>query len=355
MTPSSEVSFGIPRDPSRWAVTAGALALFWWGSRITLPGLDPEALARMPSVSAERLSIFALGVTPILTAAVLVEMARLTIPPLARWTAASSANADVLARVFRVVALILAMIQAIGLAPAFERIDGLVAEPGGEFQLTVVLVLVGATAFLIWLAGVITNLGVGDGLLLLLAAPVVARLPSAAQILFESVEAGAVSEGLLALGLGLTLAAVVALVAVSRTREAAGKLDVWAPLLGTTVFQVPLALTIGMQMAVGFGSARHGPGLGGLWGGVAAGALLIALLAVQAGLIALLAYWRNVAPGAANKTHTPGIVVATQILVCGGGLASALLLHLPGAAVNGLWLIFCVAAGLSLLRDGAHA
>ena len=76
------------RDPRRWAVTLGGLAVYGLGSRLWLPGLDPEAVTRMAvPVPSANLSIFAVGVRPILFGLAFVEMARVVFPPLARWAA----------------------------------------------------------------------------------------------------------------------------------------------------------------------------------------------------------------------------------------------------------------------------
>jgi hypothetical protein len=109
------------RDPRRWAVTAGALAIFSLGWHIPLPGLEPDASARLfSSTAVVRPSIFMLGVVPIVGAAALVEMARLIVPPLARWST---------------------------------------TKPGWAFRFGVVLALVGSIAFLIWLADAMTRWG----------------------------------------------------------------------------------------------------------------------------------------------------------------------------------------------------
>jgi len=162
------------REPRRWAVTLGGLAVYGLGSRLWLPGLDPEAAARLAfPVSSADLSIFAVGVRPILFGLAFVEMARVVLPPLARWAAGGPGRSELLWRTARVFALALAASQAMGIARAVEGLDGVAPSPGPMFRLGVVVTIVGATAFLIWLARVMTERGVGDGLMLLFAAPFV--------------------------------------------------------------------------------------------------------------------------------------------------------------------------------------
>jgi hypothetical protein len=75
-------------DPRRWAVTLGGLAAYGFGSRLWLPGLDPDAATGLgiPALSAD-LSVFAVGVRPILFGLAFVEMGRVVLPPVARWVA----------------------------------------------------------------------------------------------------------------------------------------------------------------------------------------------------------------------------------------------------------------------------
>src|SRR5579872_2895911 len=75
----------------RGLVTIGALIVLFVGTHIPLPGLSPDRLRRILQHSAApaRVSVFALGVTPIIFARVILELCRLTMPPLAAWAAKS--------------------------------------------------------------------------------------------------------------------------------------------------------------------------------------------------------------------------------------------------------------------------
>ena len=180
-------------DPRRWAVTLGGLAAYGLGSRLWLPGLDPDAVTalKLPGLSAD-LSIFSVGVRPIVFGLAFVEMARVILPPLARWASGSRDHSERLWRTARILALALAAVQAMGMAQAIEGLDGVAPSPGPMFRLGVIAAIVGATAFLIWLARIMTERGVGDGLLVLFAAPLVAHLP------YDAAAAEAVRTGLAA-------------------------------------------------------------------------------------------------------------------------------------------------------------
>lgn len=148
-------------------MSAGALALAWLGGRLPLPGLSPDALA---SGHVRLLSVFALGVTPILTSYFLVELVRILIPLVAR------ADRGRVRLAAWGLAFVLAAFQASNIGAAAERISGLVDDPGPMFRAEVVAAMVGATAVLLVLAQVIDRRGVGDGLLLLLAGQTLASV-----------------------------------------------------------------------------------------------------------------------------------------------------------------------------------
>ena len=109
-----------PASALGWAVTAGALLLVWVGEQLLLPGLSPDA---MPStgarVRAESLTVFSLGVTPILTSWFIVELLRVLIPALGR------ARPGRLKLAARALALVLAGVQASGVGAAAQDIPGL--------------------------------------------------------------------------------------------------------------------------------------------------------------------------------------------------------------------------------------
>ena len=94
---------------------AAALAIYLMGLWIPIPGVDPERLddhdGFMGGGSIRTASIFALWTGPLLVAIVHVEIARLLIPPLARWQAASARNAQVLVAITGLIALLMTLAQ----------------------------------------------------------------------------------------------------------------------------------------------------------------------------------------------------------------------------------------------------
>jgi preprotein translocase subunit SecY len=169
----------LPELGRRLAVTAIALVVYSLGTRVPLPGLHPEALAQlgMANGALHRLSLFALGIGPLVTVLILVELAKIIAPRLRAWEQSDPAHRVRLNRIVVRLGLIAAAAQASGLALALENVGGLVAEPGTPFRLTCIATLVAGTALVIWLADQITRHGIGSGVWLLFMAPLLGALP----------------------------------------------------------------------------------------------------------------------------------------------------------------------------------
>lgn len=170
----------------RITFTLGALLVYRIGAYIPVPGIDPAVWERLfrgqssgvlsifPGNDAvRRLSIFALDIFPYISAAVVFQLLLLF----------SRARADSGPRRtgYRYVlglTVTFAALQASGIALGLERISGLVLEPGWLFRISTVVSLIGGTFFLVWLSGLITARGIGNGLSLLLFAGIAAELPA---------------------------------------------------------------------------------------------------------------------------------------------------------------------------------
>ena len=287
----------------------------------------------VPVPSAD-LSIFGVGARPILFGLALVEMARAAIPPLARWAAVSRDHSERLWRAARIFALALAAVQAMGLAKAMVRLDDIAPSPGPIFRLSVVVSIVGATAFLIWLARVMTERGIGDGLLVLFAAPFVAHLPNDVAYGAEIVRTGLAPAWVPLALAALVAAAFALLIASTRTARGDSGLDIWPPLLGTIIFQALMVVVYLLADP--------------LVDEMPSEIRLLVLLAAQGGLIWLFAAWRGRAHGADAGP------LGAEILVCSGALLLSLVLGV-GGPMSGCWIILCVAAGLSVTSGKAQA
>jgi hypothetical protein len=329
----------------RLAFTIGALLVYRVGCAIPVPGLDTAVLERMtghPSI--ERISVFALGVTPIFSALIVFELFKLIIPPLARWEAAERTHARLLYNIVYVVAVAMAAFQAYGVATALYNLPRVVDGPG--WVIPIAATMTAGVMLLGWLGDRITRQGVGTGFWLILIVPHLVALPAAVAIAVDRWQQGAVSlDALLGAAIFL-LAALTAAVAIalsdrnSRAVAAAAGTPqyrisgpdfarVWPPL-----FAVLLGGFIAAMLS---------------WDEAAKLALVAALILVFTGLQILGA--RSDRPG---RGAQPWIVAAGQIVICLGGDVVTQVLALP-VAIRGVWIIVIAVTMTNLLRDSEFA
>jgi preprotein translocase subunit SecY len=237
----------------RLAVTLAALAVYRLGAHLPLAGIDIDALTALYGATAsplatERISAFSLGVTPIISVLILIEVVRLLSGRFDRWADATPQNARSLERYAFIGALLLAAAQAVGFAHALESVDRFVTHPGPLFRLGVIATLVASTALIVWLAGLISREGLGNGLWILFLAPHLGSLPSLASSLFDAVRSGSMAASVAVVAV-LSVAVAVAVIALlARPIGAAGlSLDralLWplfiAGWLGSFVLSMPL-------------------------------------------------------------------------------------------------------------------
>ena len=168
----------------RTAVTLGALAAYILGRDIPIMGIDPRWFASADPRSGfvgflfggfpHTLSVFALGIIPFWSSWMMVELASLLVPALARWRQAPG-NGRRLADIARGVGLALAILQAWGISLGIESREGLVLDPGWAFRFETMATLATGSLVVHWLSDVITARGLGNGFVILLAAPIVGR------------------------------------------------------------------------------------------------------------------------------------------------------------------------------------
>jgi len=332
------------QDPLvRALITIGALVVLFLGTHIPFPGFSPDFLQRIglgPTLG--RISIFALGVTPIILALSIIEILRLVIPPLGRWSSRPQ-NAVKVDRADRVLALVVAGFQAFGIAMAVEKMRGFVDEPGLFFRLGLVVTAIGATAVLLWLSNFVTRYGYGDGLLILLAAPLVAQTPHAIALWLELSRTGAIPVSPVIGSVILAVAAIGSLVLVSLPRSPASRLgaaanlarahlDVWPLLLAATAYGVLIILVTFLMYFLGQPLARPSEVLHGL---------------AIAALIALFAALRARFGGAEGRAPNLWPMTILQIAICAGAMIFSYVYQIS-TENSGFSIIFVVAAVLSL-------
>src|SRR5690606_7365446 len=171
----------------------GAMIVFRLGSFIPLPGVNPAAMAELlknagglldmfnmfSGGALSRMSVFALGVIPYISASIIVQMFAAVIPSWQQLRKEGESGRRVLTNYTRAGTLALAIFQSFGVATMLQMQTGVVYAPGPSFVLTTVVGLTAGTMFLMWLGEQITERGVGNGISLLIFAGIVAGLPGA--------------------------------------------------------------------------------------------------------------------------------------------------------------------------------
>lgn len=201
----------------------GALLVFRAGSFITVPGLDPNELERLfeqqsgtilamfnmfSGGALSRLSIFALGIMPYISASIIIQLLTKVHPKLEQLSKEGAAGRRKITQYTRISTLALATFQALGVAVALARQPGLVIMDHNTFYFTTVVTLVTGTMFLMWLGEQITERGIGNGISMIIFAGIVAGLPAAIAGTLEMGNTGELSYGfilvLFLLALGVT-------------------------------------------------------------------------------------------------------------------------------------------------------
>jgi preprotein translocase subunit SecY len=132
----------------------------------------------------ERLSVFALGIMPYISASIILQLLTVVIPYLDRLQKEGEMGRKKIVQYTRYGTVILSMIQGFGIAVGLENMRGAAGEmivlaPGWGFRLLAVITLTAGTAFIMWLGEQITERGIGNGISLIIFAGIVARMPNA--------------------------------------------------------------------------------------------------------------------------------------------------------------------------------
>ncbi|MGE5848918.1 MAG: preprotein translocase subunit SecY [Candidatus Methylomirabilota bacterium] len=190
--------FRVPELRRRVLFTCGLLIVYRIGAHVPTPGIDAQALARFFEQQAgnllgffdlfsggalRRLSVFALGIMPYISASIILQLLAVVIPALEKLQKEGEQGRKKITQYTRYGTVGLAGIQALGIAVGLEsmQIAGamVVPSPGWGFRLMTTLTLTGGTIFLMWLGEQISERGIGNGISLLIFAGIIVRMPEA--------------------------------------------------------------------------------------------------------------------------------------------------------------------------------
>jgi preprotein translocase subunit SecY len=208
-----------------------ALIIYRIGTFIPVPGVNPQALLQFMNSqqgtivdvfnlftggALERFSLFALGVMPYISASIIMQLMSSAVPQLQQLKKEGSTGRQKITQYTRNFTVLLAAIQAGGVAFALQGQTAVVLQPGFGFLFTAMVSLTAGTIFLMWLGEQITERGVGNGISLIIFAGIVAGLPRAVAGTLELVNTGQLSIPATLIILVLVLAVIYFIVRVER-------------------------------------------------------------------------------------------------------------------------------------------
>ena len=203
----------------------GALVVFRLGTYIPVPGINPSEVARFFNDQSNgilgivnmfsggglsRLSIFAMGVMPYISASIIIQMMSMVVPSLMELRKEGEAGRRKLTELTRYITVMLAAFQSFAAAVALQN-GNLTLYTGFPWLFTATITMTTGTLFLMWLGEQITERGVGNGISMIILAGIVSGLPGAVGRTAEAVNTGEM-QGPFALLLILIVLAVTAFV-----------------------------------------------------------------------------------------------------------------------------------------------
>lgn len=195
--------FKIPDLKKRVLFTLGILAVYRLGSFVPTPGIDGTKLAiffqriaeqqggtlfgimnMFSGGSVQRLTIFALGIMPYISASIIMQLLTVVIPALEKLAKEGELGRKRLTQYTRYGTIGLAIMQSFFISMWLERSGNfgglqIVADPGWGFRLLTVLTLTTGTAFIMWLGEQIQEKGIGNGMSLIITTGIISRVPTA--------------------------------------------------------------------------------------------------------------------------------------------------------------------------------
>lgn len=188
--------FKIPELKNRLIFTFALLAVYRIGAHIPTPGINGEELSKFlmerggalmgffdmfTGGALSRVTIFALGIMPYISASIILQLLTVVIPSLGRLAKEGESGRKKITQYTRYGTVLISAIQSFGIAAGIEGMGqgAFVQNPGWQFRIMTMITLTSGTAFIMWLGEQITERGIGNGISLIIFAGIVARFPNA--------------------------------------------------------------------------------------------------------------------------------------------------------------------------------
>jgi preprotein translocase subunit SecY len=272
--------FAVSDLRKRVLFTLLVLGVYRAGNHITIPGVNPQAIAELARQlentmfglydmftggNLSKVTIFALGIMPYISASIILQLLTVVWPYLERLSKEGELGRRKITQYTRYGTILLSVVQAMSIAIFLERqtnIAGglpLISNPGWDFRLMTVLTLTVGTTFIMWLGEQITERGIGNGMSLIIFAGIVVGLPQAVTATFDQLSTGQISLLTLALLGVLMIAVMAAIVLVERGHRRVtvqyAKRVVGRRMYGGSSTHIPLKVNTGGVIPVIFASS----------------------------------------------------------------------------------------------------
>src|SRR5579859_2366710 len=184
--------FRVPDLRLRVLFTLAMLAVYRLGGHIPTPGINGDLLSQFfdqqrgtvlgfvdlfSGGNLRRLTVFALGIMPYITASIILQLLTVVYEPLAKLQKEGELGRKRITQWTRYLTVMLSAVQSLGIALSLMKSGDFVVNPGVGFILMTMLTLTTGSAFIMWLGEQITERGVGNGMSLLIFAGIVVGLP----------------------------------------------------------------------------------------------------------------------------------------------------------------------------------
>ena len=272
--------FAVSELRNRILFTLGLLAIYRIGNHIPTPGVNTAALAELAQQARNtmfglydlfsggnlsRVTIFALGIMPYISASIILQMLTVVSPYLERLSQEGELGRRKITQYTRYGTIFLSIVQSLSIAIFLERQTGvagghpLVYDGGWDFRLMTVLTLTTGTTFIMWLGEQITERGIGNGMSLIIFAGIVVNGPRALISTFEQLRSGELGLIRLILLTVLMVAVVGGIVFMERGQRRVpvqyAKRQIGRRMVGGTSTHIPLKVNTGGVIPVIFASS----------------------------------------------------------------------------------------------------
>src|SRR5437763_4364707 len=275
--------FRVPDLRKRVLFTLAMLAVYRLGGHIPTPGVNADALQRafeqyqggalgfidmFSGRNLRRLTIFALGIMPYITASIILQLLTVVYEPLAKLQKEGELGRKKITQWTRYLTVVLSALQSLGIAWQLMRMqaaggEAVVVNPGTGFVLLAMLTMTAGSVFIMWLGEQITERGVGNGMSLLIFAGIVAGLPRGVLDLWDKARTGAWGGSFTPIAIAAVIAMMILVVAFiiyverseRRIRVEYAKRVVGRRVMGGQSTHLPLRVNAGGVMPVIFASS----------------------------------------------------------------------------------------------------